>query len=53
MEAKSFSYNSLNFLGALLLTITATVNKQYGFILLESIWSIIGLLGLIKSFKKK
>ena len=53
MEAKSFSYNILNFIGALLLTITAFVNKQYGFILLESIWSVIGLIGLIKSLKNK
>ena len=52
MDSKSFSYNFLNFLGALLLTITAIINKSYGFILLESIWSVIGLIGTVKSIKK-
>ena len=48
MDANDLSYNALNFFGALILAVTATIDRNYGFILLETVWSFVGLVGLIK-----
>lgn len=40
----------LNIIGGIILTYTAGIERQYGFILLEGFWSIISLYALYKSF---
>lgn len=44
--------NILNFMGAFLLLIVAWVGQQYGFIILEGAWMIIGVSNIIKQLKK-
>lgn len=46
INGQSLLYQSLNLIGALLLTYTAWVGRQYGFILLEGVWSFISLYGI-------
>lgn len=39
--------------GALILGIDAFIGKQWGFVLLEGVWSIVAIQGLFKYFNKK
>ena len=44
---RSWSYLWLNFLGALVLGIVAWHERQYGFLLLEGVWTIVSAWGLV------
>lgn len=48
LDPRTPAYLWLNFVGAAGLGYTATVGRQYGFILLEGTWSIVALVGLIR-----
>lgn len=47
MSAASLPYLLLNFLGSGILTVVAIVQREYGFLLLEGVWAIVSLWGLI------
>jgi hypothetical protein len=49
MNAQSMGYQVLNLVGALLLTATATIGHQYGFIVLEGTWSVVSFIGVLQS----
>ena len=51
MSASSLAYTALNFVGSLVLTIVAIIDHQYGFILLEGVWAIVSLVGIIRSLR--
>lgn len=49
MNTESTLYHGLNLAGALMLTYTATVGHQWGFIVLEGVWSVVSFAGLMQA----
>ncbi|NDG74924.1 MAG: hypothetical protein EBX49_06220 [Synechococcaceae bacterium WB8_1B_136] len=48
LSARSLSYQLANLVGSLLMTVVATVNREYGFILMEAVWCLTSLYGLLR-----
>ena len=53
LKTTSLNYLLLNAIGALILGIDAFIGKQWGFVLLEGVWSIVAIQGIFKYFNKK
>jgi hypothetical protein len=49
LDQASRAYLSINALGAATLGIDAIVERQWGFVLLESVWALTSCIGLIRS----
>ncbi len=43
----NMSYSALNFIGSTVLTVIAVIEVQWGFILLEAVWALVSLWGII------
>ena len=44
-------YLGCNFVGTAVLTVVAWIGSQWGFVLVEAIWSIVSLRGLVRSLR--
>jgi hypothetical protein len=48
LDVQSFTYLWLNVLGAATLDVLAFLEKQWGFVLLETVWTLVSAWGLVK-----
>ncbi|MSR78272.1 MAG: hypothetical protein EXS63_08650 [Candidatus Omnitrophica bacterium] len=51
MKDKSVHYLLLNFFGGMLLAYTAILSGNWGFIILETSWTLISLVSLMQTFR--
>ena len=49
MSPQSRTYLVLNLVGSLILAVLAGLDGDLGFLLLETVWAIVSLLGLVRS----
>jgi len=50
-DVRSWAYLWLNLIGALVLGIVAWHERQYGFLLLEVVWTLVSAWGLVTRFR--
>ena len=48
LDRNDRAYNAMNFFGAAMLTWVAVIDGRWGFIILESVWALLSLPGLIR-----
>lgn len=53
LHQEGISYTLSNFLGSSILLYVAIVDNQYGFILLEGVWALVSIWGLVKGMRVK
>ncbi len=51
LQASSLAFSLLNLAGAGFLTAVAIVEEQVGFILLEGVWSVVSLAGVVRALR--
>lgn len=47
LDDRSYPYLLLNFIGGTILTILAYQGQRWGFVLLEGVWAVVALAGLV------
>jgi hypothetical protein len=52
-DGRSLRYLLLNAIGSALLAVVAIHGREWGFILLESTWTVVSLIGLVRLFDRR
>lgn len=52
-DSRAYSNLILNFAGSAILAILAALDSQWGFLLLEGVWSLVSLWGLIAKISRR
>ena len=47
----NLSYSAMNFAGSAVLAVVAVVEAQWGFLLLEGVWALVSLWGVISTLR--
>ncbi|MFM2080037.1 MAG: hypothetical protein RLZZ124_610 [Cyanobacteriota bacterium] len=53
LPSESYPYQLANVIGSLLMTVVATLNHEYGFILMEAVWFLTSAYGLIRLMRSQ
>ena len=53
MDPHGRKYLVLNFVGSLILAVLAAMESQWGFLLLEGVWAVVSVWGLMETFRKR
>ena len=53
LDQRSVAYLVLNLIGAAILAVLAAVEQQFGFLLLEGVWSLVSLWSLVEELRGK
>lgn len=51
-QASEVRYLACNFVGTAVLTVVAWIGSQWGFVLVEAIWALVSLRGLLRAVAK-
>lgn len=53
MQRESRTFNALNFVGSVLLTYVAVLDRRVGFIILEGAWALLSLPGTLRPARNR
>lgn len=53
LDASSYAYQLANVIGSFLMAIVATINHEYGFILMEAVWFLTSAYGLARLIQSR
>lgn len=53
LSSGSYAYQLANVIGSLMMTIVATINREYGFILMEAVWCLTSAYGLLRLIRAR
>jgi hypothetical protein len=53
LDSNSLSYLSMNVIGSLILAALAAVDHQWGFLLLEGVWALVSVWGIVSVLRGK
>ena len=53
LACASYPYQLANVSGSLMMTVVATINREYGFILMEGVWCLTSAYGLMRLIRRQ